>query len=156
MRLANLITGAALAVTSVVFMFWIIPAETVPGDEGEIAPALLPMAAMTVMGVLGAWVFVSALWRRPGSPAEEGSFSINWPSVRFFFAVAGLLFGALAAVEYLGFIASGALIVIGFALFLERNFKQERWIGVSVVLVAATVPVTIYFLASYGLRLSLP
>lgn len=156
MRLADLITGAVLAISGVVFLFWIIPLETVPGDEGEIAPALMPMAAMTVMTVLGLVIFGSALWRRPGSRSASASMAVDWGSVRFFFSVAIGLFGALAAVWLLGFVLSGILIVLGFAFFLARDFWRQWRLAASVVLVALAVPVAIYYLAWHGLRLSLP
>ena len=156
MRLADLISGAVLTIAGAVFLFWIIPMETVPGDEGEIAPSLLPTAAMTVLTVLGLVIFVSALRRRAGEQGPSTLLAVDWSSLRFFFLMAAGLFASLAAVWLLGFIFGGILIVLGFALFLARNFWRERRLAISIVLVSLTVPAAIYYLAWHGLRLSLP
>ncbi len=157
MRMADLIAGAALTLIGVVLIFLVIPAETVPGDEGEIAPALLSTAAMTVIAVLGFLIFLSALRRRPDSGLVADSMAVDWGAVRFFFAVALGLSAAWLAVWALGFVASGILIVIGFALFLLRGIPWRDWrLAVSITLVAVTVPVAIYLLVWHGLRLSLP
>ena len=162
--------GAALflIVCAVALIWLVIPAETIPGDEGELPQAFMPTLAAAAILVAAVLVFTRAAIGRargrkagraaavPGGEAVEGQAATpeHQPIDRVFWAVlAGttLLFGlALAVLGRFGFIAGSAVAILAFGL----AFRRGAWRAIAVLAVA--LPAAAYFLVLHVLGLALP
>ena len=139
--------GAVWLATGVLFVSWIIPAETYSGDPGELAPAALPLVSMGLVAVLG---LIEALRGAAGMVGAARGARVDRYALGFFAGAAVSLAVALALLRSFGFIAGGTAIITGLALALgERNWLR-------LALVGGGVPVLLWALAFYGLRISLP
>ena len=162
--------GAALflIVCAVALIWLIIPAETIPGDEGELPQAFMPTLAAAAILAAAALVFTRAVLERArerkaghaaavtGGEAVEGQAAApeHQPIDRVFWAVlAGttLLFGlALAVLGRFGFLAGSAVAILAFGL----AFQRRAWRALAVLAVA--LPAAAYFLVLHVLGLALP
>ena len=162
--------GAALflIVCAVALIWLIIPAETIPGDEGELPQAFMPTLAAAAILVAAALVLTRAALgrareRRAGrGPAAPGGEAVEGPAAapehqpidRVFWAVlagATLLFGlALAVLGRFGFLAGSAVAILAFGLAFHRG----AWRAIAVLAVA--LPAAAYFLVLHVLGLALP
>ena len=156
-----LLAGAALLVGVV------IPAETIPGDEGELAQAFMPTLAAAAIAIAAGLILVRAVSERvrarrgthsgPEVPEVPDPASVEperQPIDRFFWSVlagATLLFGlVLAALGGYGFLVGGGASILAFGLV----FGRRRW--PSVLALAVLFPAAAYFLVLHGLGLALP
>ena len=142
-----LLIGAALLIRIV------IPSETIPGDEGELAQAFMPtLAAVTIAAAATAGEATHGGPEREAVPAEPEQGPIDRV---FWMVLAGgaLLFVlVLALVGQLGYlIGSGATILL-FGLAFNRN--RRAW--VFIIAVAVLLPPPAHVLVLYGLGLALP
>ena len=163
--------GAALfLIACAVALIWlVIPAETIPGDEGELPQAFMPTLAAAAILVAAALVFTRAALERArerragraatavaGGEAAEGQAAApeHQPIDRVFWAVlagATLLFGlALAVLDRFGFLAGSAVAILAFGLAFHRG----AWRAIAVLAVA--LPAAAYFLVLHVLGLALP
>ena len=165
--------GAALfLIACAVALIWlVIPAETIPGDEGELPQAFMPTLAAAAILVAAAFVFTRAALERArerragraataaavaGGAAAEGQAAApeHQPIDRVFWAVfagATLLFGlALAVLDRFGFFAGSAVAILAFGLAFHRG----AWRAIAVLAVA--LPAAAYFLVLHVLGLALP
>lgn len=164
--------GAALflIVCAVALIWLVIPAETIPGDEGELPQAFMPTLAAAAILVAAALVFTRAALGRArerkagraaaaavaGGEAVEGQAAApeHQPIDRVFWAVlagATLLFGlALAVLGRFGFLAGSAVAILAFGLAFHRG----AWRAIAVLAVA--LPAAAYFLVLHVLGLALP
>ena len=156
-----LLGGAALLI------WMVIPAETIPGDEGELPQAFMPtLAAAAILAaaalVLARAVLERARERKSGRAAAVGDDAVagqvaapeHQPIDRVFWAVlagASLLFGlVLAVLGHFGFLAGGAVAILAFGL----AFRRGAWLALAVL--AVVLPAVAYFLVLHGLGLALP
>ncbi|MAG98240.1 MAG: tripartite tricarboxylate transporter TctB family protein [Alphaproteobacteria bacterium] len=147
MRAADLITGPILAVVGLVLALWVIPIESVPGDEGEIAPAFMPTAVVTVIVVLAILQTIVA-----GFAGKRSVPAIDRFSALFVVASAVLLTLALAATAALGFVIGGTATIIFIGFLMRPTGAARGWL----IAVAVAFPLGSYYLVWYGLRLALP
>ena len=66
----NAAAGFVLAAVAIVAAIWVIPEQAVPGDEGEIAPALLPILAAVVIAVFAVVQAISTMLARDSEGNE--------------------------------------------------------------------------------------
>ena len=166
--------GAALflIVCAVALIWLVIPAETIPGDEGELPQAFMPTLAAAAILAAAALVFTRAALERvrerktgravavavaeAGGEAVEGQAAApeHQPIDRVFWAVlagATLLFGlVLAVLDRFGFLAGSAVAILAFGLAFHRG----GWRAIAVLAVA--LPAAAYFLVLHVLGLALP
>ena len=156
-----LLSGAAL-------LIWlVIPAETIPGDEGELPQAFMPTLAAAAILAAAALVFARATLERSRgrndgraaavgepAPAEPVAAPEHHPIDRVFWTVlagATVLFGfILAVLGQLGFLAGSAVAILAFGLAFDRG----AWLAL--VVLAVLLPAVAYFLVLHGLGLALP
>ena len=153
-----LLAGAALLIV------FVIPAETIPGDEGELPQAFMPTLAAAAILVAAALVFARAARERArernagrvGDEAVAGQAAApeHQPIDLLFWAVlagATLLFGlVLAVLDQLGFLAGSAVAILAFGL----AYRRGAWMALAVL--AVLLPAVAYFLVLHGLGLALP
>ncbi len=156
-----LLVGAALLVGVV------IPAETIPGDEGELAQAFMPTLAAAAIAAAAGLILARAVSdrsrvRRGGAsraddeevPDPASAEPERQPVDRFFWSVlagATLLFGVvLAVLGEFGFLAGGGVSILAFGLV----FSRRSWPALAVL--AFLFPAAAYFLVLHGLGLALP
>jgi len=161
--------GAALFLLAgaVLFIVFVIPAETIPGDEGELPQAFMPTLAAAAILVAAALVFARATLERARrrnagrvaavgdeAAAEPVTAPEHQPIDRVFWTVlagASLLFGlVLAVLGHFGFLAGGAVAILAFGL----AFRRGAWMALAVL--AVLLPTVAYFLVLHGLGLALP
>lgn len=146
MRKAEIITAALLLLLSLAMIFFIIPAQTEPGEEYGVPPSTLPTAAMVGVGGLSLILLISRL-RQKDDPTPNPLPKASWKHIGFFAAV---LFGGLAAINWLTFIPGGILIIA--SLMLITGQRKPLVIG----LISITTPCLIYVALWEGLRIPLP
>ena len=161
-------TGAALVllIGAVLLLWFVIPAQTIPGDEGELAQSFMPsLAAVTILAA-AALILVraaaGAVRKRqsgaaPNPPAESGTApampeeaAIGRP---FWMVLGGTVLGfsiILALLELFGFLAGSAAGILIFGLAFRRRSL------VTFVVLAVLLPAASYVLALHGLGLALP
>ena len=151
MKRSDLVCGGALVLFGLAAIFLVIPGQTVPGDEGEIAPALLPTVAMWMVVVCALWQIIDALVRADdGGDAGAGGLD---PFAAVFLVVAGaglaVIVGVLAG---LGYLVGGIVITLAIGFAMRPAGAQRWWL----IAIAVVLPVAIHLLAWQGLRLALP
>ena len=143
----NTVAGLVLAAAAAAAAIWVIPEQAAPGDEDEIAPALLPIVAAVTIAVFAVVQAVSTALGRGAEPVEFDARSALFALV----SLAGL--GACAAMfMWLGFRAGGAIAIIAIGLAMKPSLGVLGWLTA----VAIALPVGAYMLAWHGLRLALP
>lgn len=160
--------GAALFlfVGAVLLIAIVIPAETIPGDEGELSQAFMPTLAAAAILLAAALVLVRAVYvhlraRRalPGQDAGEGPAAEvaepeRQPIDRVFWVVlagAALLLGAvLGLILHFGFLVGSGAAILVFGLV----FNRRAWVGIAAL--ATLLPAAAYYLVLHGLGLALP
>ena len=148
--------GVVFALAGLLLLVWIIPAETIPGDDEELSQAFMPSVAAWLFMACGVFLALKGLvhMRVAGSePATLETSDADATDLLFAKALcvgSVALFGALLAIYVLGFLVGGALAIFAFVLAFDRT----RLLGGAVIAIA--VPPVLYALAWHGLRLALP
>ena len=112
--------GLVLAVGAAAAAVWIIPEQAAPGDEGEIAPALLPILAAAVVAV---FALVQAISRAFSKSEGESEFDAR-AAVFALVATFGLAASVLV-IMWMGFRVGGiiAIATVGFAMRPTRKLS---------------------------------
>ena len=160
--------GAALflLVSAVLLLWFVIPAETIPGDEGELPQAFMPSLAAVALAAAAALILLRAAAallrdRRSGKTAIAAPAREDGPAPPEEAAIGGAFWAVLAGsllfftlilvlLEQMGFIAgSGAAILVVGLAFNRRSV-------VAVGALAILLPAASHVLVLYGLGLALP
>lgn len=136
-------SGLVLAVAGLALAVWVIPAQSVPGDEGEIAPAFMPTAAALTFVALGVLQAIAGWRHAPGADAGWG---------RYLLAAGVGLALATALIAWTGFVIGGAVSVLTLGLLMGARGSARWWL----IGVALALPLLTHTLAWHGLRLALP
>ena len=147
-RILNAAAGVVLAAGAAAAAVWIIPEQAAPGDEGEIAPALLPILAAVVIAVFALVQVITTLLNKTSDDPQ----GFDYKSAVFTIAASVGLAITITMLFWAGFRIGGiiAIAVIGFAM------RPTPTVAVWLVVVATALPLATYALAWHGLRLSLP
>ena len=156
----NLIYGG-IAVGCVIFLLWVIPAQTPPYPGYGVSAALLPDVAFGIVLLLSMLLLLHNLLayraekskRKPATPEELASREINPEDKVHFWRLALFMIPCLLlmpAMEWIGFIPAG----IVFMLVLQFLCGQRKPVTLALV---AVVPVCIMYAAMrYGLGVPMP
>ena len=146
-RTIDVAAGLVLAAFAAVAAVWVIPGQAAPGDEGEIAPALLPIVAA---GTIALFALVQAATTYLGHAAER----VDFDSRAALFAVVAAvgLAGIVLVFMWFGFRTGGIVAIVAIGLAMRPPRALLIWLGI----VAIALPVATYTLAWHGLRLALP
>lgn len=117
MRQANLISALVLLIASVLFWFWVIPAQIGESQGEEVSPRLLPYICVLGIGVLSIFLLVNN-WRAKGN--EQAS-PISWAEARAFAVIGSLLAIGIGVFMYLGALAATLFIVWGILLAMGER-----------------------------------
>jgi len=148
MRKADIIVGAILFVVSLITIFVVIPHQVNKVPEGNISPALLPTAAMVIIGGLSLILLLrSIFWSAKNSHDFSAFTAKNWRYIGIFSA---LLFLSLGAIYCLGFILGGIFLIAAFMIFLG----SRRPLVMALVSIGTTT--MIYFALWKFLNIPLP
>lgn len=143
----NTAAGLLLAVVAAGAALWVIPEQAAPGDEGEIAPALLPIVAAVTIAVFAVVQAVSTALGRGAEPVE-----FDGRSALFALVALAALAVCVALMMWLGFRAGGAIAIAAIGIAMKPSLKIAGWLAA----VAIILPLGAYMLAWHGLRLALP
>ena len=146
-RALDVTAGLVLAVGAAVAAVWIIPEQAAPGDEGEIAPALLPILAAAVVAV---FALVQSISRAVSQSEDESEFDAR-AALFALIATFGLAASVLV-IMWMGFRVGGivAIATVGFAM------RPTKTMAIWLMVVAISLPLATYTLAWHGLRMALP
>ncbi len=151
--------AALVSLIGAILLIWVvIPAETIPGDEGELSQAFMPSLAAAVI-LVTAVVTLFRTSRRGWEPPDHdtGSSGLTpeeMPVDRIFW---GVLAGALVIFTVVLFLIDrfghlpGSMAAI---LFFGLVFNRRAWIGIAALAIA--FPVVVHIAVFHGLGLSLP
>ena len=141
------LVGIGLALVAGAAAIWVIPNQAVPGDEGEIAPAMLPLVAATLIAGLGIIQAVIPFVSRSDAPAP---FDLK----SFGFAVMATMYLGLAllALSTIGYWGGGIVIILAAGIAMRPQGSARIWM----ILIALALPSATFYLAWHGLRLALP
>lgn len=149
MNKIDLISGAGLSVAGLVLIFIIIPQGTEAGVSFGLSPTVFPTILATGMTACAMALTVQALLRlRAGSDTRPSPIS-GW-NMLMFGAASALILAGIVAINYLGMVIAGPLLIASLMLFLgDRSIIR--------IVLTSTIPVAaIYFLAFYVLRMPVP
>lgn len=152
-RRDNLIYSC-IAVGSVVFLLWIIPAYTPPYPGYGVSASLLPNVVVGTILMLSVLALVRNLLAKPTNPEKSRSGDTSpvdnrvhlWHLARFMLPCVLLL----PAMEWVGFIPAGLV----FVLVLQYLCGQRK--PVPAVLVAVGLVGIFYVAMRYGLGVPMP
>ena len=156
MRAANVLASICLILLGLLALIWVIPAQTVPVDPGELPGSLLPSVAAWVVVGAALWQLAQILLsgRKAASrePAAPGYGVDSRSSLLFFLGSALTLALFLLAIAQFGYLIGGAIGVLMLGWLMKPTGAARWWL----LVVAAVVPAGVYYLALHLLRLSLP
>lgn len=115
MRKADLSAGLVLVLFGVVMMVWVIPAQTQHVREISLQPSFYPNLAAGALVFFAVLLVIQAIARRDRGGEEAPLLLRNWVSLVL---VAGIMFAALAAFDYLGFLVGGIALVLVLMLYM--------------------------------------
>ncbi len=152
----DLIAGTVLCLVGVLGVAVLVPVgiqepETV--DFAALSPAFWPRLVCIGLGVMGAFIAVAAYLNRnqPGESdaGEPSQFSLPVVVLRVALAL-GMMFAGYFMLEPLGFVITGALLLLAFMIFAgERS-------PVILLPVAAGVPLFLYFFFTVVANIPIP
>ena len=122
-------------------------------DFAALSPAFWPRLVCIGLGAMGAFIAVAAYLNRGSAedsePDEQAQFSLPVVLLRIALAL-GLMFAAYFLLEPLGFVVTGALVLLAFMVFAgERN-------PAVMLPVAAGVPLFLYFFFTRVANIPIP
>jgi len=148
LRKYNIISGALLFITSLVFLLVVIPNETAPGEEYGMPPAFLPNIIMILIGMLSVALLLVNLFGNKKEESDPAPITLkNWLHLIIF---AVIIFSSLLLMTFIGFIASGALMIAAYMIYMgKRNI-------IPILLTSIATPIFIYYVLWYGFTILLP
>jgi hypothetical protein len=149
MNRADLIGGLGITVLGLLLIFVIIPQGTASGMYYGLPPTFFPTVMATGLTASAVGLALQA-WRRRARKTDAGPAPLSlWNLLMFLFAAALAVAGVIA-IDYLGMIYAGPVLIAAFMLFMGER-SPVRLLLTSVLPVAA-----VYLLARYLLYAPLP
>ncbi len=149
MNKVDLICGAGLSVIGILLIFIVIPVGTTAGGYFGLAPTVFPTILASGLTIC-ALALTAQAWMRLRREGNIRPVPIRPWNLLMLAASASLVLGGIIAIDYLGMIIAGPVLIAALMLFLgDRNVIR--------ILLTATLPVAaIYVLALHVLRTPLP
>jgi hypothetical protein len=149
MNKADLIGGVGIAVLGLLLIFVVIPVETAEGMYFGLPPTFFP--TVLAVGLTGSALgLILHAWRRRARGSDDGPPPITaWNLLMFVVGAAIAVAGAIA-IDYLGIIYAGPVLIAAFMLFMGDR-------GLVRIVLTSTLPVAlVYVMARYLLYAPLP
>ncbi len=147
MRKAEAIAGVVLTLMGLAMLFIGIPAQTTSGDEVGLPAAMFPTVSMALVTALAALLVVTRLLRRGQDDEAPPMPPRIWRHLGF---IVGLLGGGYLALDYLGYVAGGALTVAAMMVYMGARRP------VTIIATAVIGPTLIYLFFWEVFRIPLP
>ncbi len=154
------LTYGGIAVGCVIFLLWVIPAQTPPYPGYGVSAALLPNVAFGIILVLAVLLMLDNLLdyraeksKEPATPEERASQEISQEDRVHFGRLALFMVPCLLlmpAMQWIGFIPAG----IAFMVVIQFLCGQRK--PVPLVLVAVLPVLALYAAMRYGLGVPMP
>lgn len=146
----DIIYSTICIITSLLFIFWLIPAYTSKSIvRGDISSAAIPKALMYVILACGAIMLIIALLRKGKTDVRsEETTGAEWKKLIF---VLCLVMIYIMAIKYVGFYVS---TIIALPVSLKFFNKNMRWRAI--IFSSLTMLVVIYLLFEKGLAVQMP
>lgn len=149
MEKADLAGGVTLALIGILLIFVVIPLGTEEGTYFGLPPTFFPIVLSVGMTACAGALAVKA-YARLRSGGELRPVPIRLRNLAMFVLAAALVIAGAVAIDFLGMIVGGPLLIAAFMLFLGER-------GVIRIALTATLPVAaVHLLATYVLRAPLP
>ncbi len=132
-RLSNIATGLFAALTGLVLIVWVIPAQTVPAIFASVPSGFYPNFTSVMLIASGLALAVSGF---VSSPPQVTATPAGLIAVRFTVALV-LLAGAMLATPIVGFVPAGVAICLITLVLMREN----RWLLTAAICIAAPVVV---------------
>lgn len=149
MEKADLAGGVAIALVGILLIFVVIPLDTEEGMYFGLPPTFFP--TLLSVGMTGCAVALAAkAWLRLRARGPRRAPPLRLRNLAMFVIAAVLVVSGVVAIDHLGMMVGGPLLIAALMLFLgERNAVR---IGLT-----ATLPVAaVYLLATHVLHAPLP
>jgi tripartite tricarboxylate transporter TctB family protein len=139
MRKTEIVTALVLMAFGLGMIFFIIPAQTDPGEEYGLAPSFFPNFSMTLIILFALALLVKNLKKPRKQPARADAPAPIQPGewIHLGWVVAFLLLG-LVSIGLFGYSVGGIVIITAFMLYM----RERRILRIAVV--AIPVPLLIY------------
>ena len=150
MRRSDLISGSLLTLAGLLMIFVIVPQQIASSSDYGLDPAFFPLALLWLAVIIAALLVATRVKQPPDPPDIEPVFDRwNW-----IFIVGATLFLVLSfiAIEALGFVVAGALMVA--VLMIAIEIRHLRWIEVAAISLVG--PFAIYWLLYNIFHVQLP
>ncbi len=147
MRRFEMWLGLSTVFVSLFALFWVIPRFIEPSDFSQVSPALLPRVATSLIGILGALMFLSRLISSEGNDIPM-PFALkdlaNLGLVVLIFVVGSQL------ILKAGFLIGGVALVAALMVYL----KERNWI--TILLVSGLTPAVLWVIFEFLIGSNLP
>lgn len=146
---ADLVGGVGIALLGLLMIFVVIPLDTVEGKYFGLPPTFFPVLLSVGLTACAAALAIKAWRRLRGGEAPQPA-PLRLRNLAMFLISVALVVAGVVAIEFLGIIFGGPLLIGAFMLFLgERNVIR--------IALTTTLPVAaVYLLATHVLRAPLP
>jgi len=149
-RRSDLISGSLILIFGLVMIFVIVPIEINSSSEYGLDPKFFPVALLWLVIAMAALLVLTRLPTAPDpADAEPLIGRRNWI---FIAAVTVLLLLLFIAIEKIGFIVAGVLMIA--LLMFALSGRDRNWIEIAAVSLIA--PVTIYYTLYHLFSVQLP
>ena len=150
MQRSDLISGSLLTLAGLLMIFVIVPVQiNTVGDYG-LDPAFFPLMVLWLLVIMGVLLVVSRM-RQPADPPDAEPVLDRW-NWWFIAGVSIFLLLGFIAIDRLGFIIAGAMMIAVLMFFIElRHLNWREVISVSLI-----SPFVIYYLLYHLFNVQLP
>ena len=150
MRRSDLISGSLIVLSGLLMIFVIVPVQiNTVGDYG-LDPAFFPLMVLWLLVIMGVLLVVSRM-RQPADPPDAEPVLDRW-NWWFIAGVSIFLLLGFIAIDRLGFIIAGAMMIAVLMFFIElRHLNWREVISVSLI-----SPFVIYYLLYHLFNVQLP
>ena len=148
MRTADAIGGAILLFFSLLMIFVIIPAQTMPGQYFGLPPSFFPTAVTAAMAVFSLALVAKALLKPTDYAGEPTPLTAG--QVAMFALVLAIVVAGVLVVDRVGYFVGAPLVIAAVALFMGERSPVA-------ILGTAVVPViVVWLLVTHVLNAPLP
>ena len=150
MRRSDLFSGALIFLAGLVMIYVIVPFQIDTAGDYGLDPAFFPLLVLWLVVIMSALLVLSRI-RQPPDPPDSTPVLDRWNWL-FIVCTTVFLAACFIAIERLGFVIGGALMIAVLMVVIElRQLDWREVAGVSVI-----APFVIYYLLYHLFSVQLP
>ena len=150
MRRSDLISGSLIVLSGLLMIFVIVPTQINTAGDYGLDPAFFPLMVLWLLVIMGV-VLVASRMRQPADPPEAEPVLDRW-NWRFIAGASIFLLVGFIAIDRLGFIVAGTMMIAVLMFFIElRHLNWLEVVGVSLI-----APFVIYYVLYHLFSVQLP